>query len=262
MSIKAMTWVWEHSEQKGAKLLMMLAIADRCDDFGECFPGHKRLAEKARIAKSSAAKSIKALEATGELSVIIHGGIKTTHGNTNRYYLKKYRDSLELETPEGNRSEYVTYDGVSKRIPQEVDKTIPYSSEDPSGYPSEKDSPSENDGGILICRVCRKAPEALGTGVCGKCNDWLQAGCPGYPQCSDDSDIPLPQCGSHSVDCIFWWDNNECSSVDAAEPIDEKCKHCNHKFRYDGKRSEGGIFECPECHKCVDYIPPYDPPKR
>ena len=119
-----MAWVWDNSKQKGSKLLMLLAIADRCDDYGVCYPGHKRLAEKARISKQAAAKNIKALEVAGELSVIIHAGIKTTHGKTNKYYLRAYRDSLGLVTKDGNRSEYLTYDGVSKRKPQEVYKDI------------------------------------------------------------------------------------------------------------------------------------------
>jgi hypothetical protein len=161
MSIKAMSWVWDNSKQKGAKLLVLLAIADRCDDEGVCFPGHARLAKKSRTTKQTVSKHIKALEAAGELSVTVHGGTKTTHGNTNRYYLRKYRDSLNLETPDGNRSEYVTYDGVSKRIPQEVSKPIPDGVSDSIPYSS--DNPSDDTSVRLSNKLDNNAASDVAT---------------------------------------------------------------------------------------------------
>jgi hypothetical protein len=41
MSIKVMSLVWEKSQAKGKELLLMLAIADFADDWGEAFPGIK-----------------------------------------------------------------------------------------------------------------------------------------------------------------------------------------------------------------------------
>jgi hypothetical protein len=208
MSIKAMSWIWEHSEQKGGNLLMLLAIADRCDDFGICYPGIKRLAEKARITKPAASKALKRLEKQGELSIKVHGGVKTTHGHTNRYYLKKYRDSLGLTTPDGNRDEYKTYDGVSHRIPQEVSAmipqevspVIPYTSGDTSvdttdyaaSVPSQQARPAQatdsandcycgmgRDGSLFFCRNCFERMEKtviVAENICSDCESIIAVG--------------------------------------------------------------------------------------
>ena len=61
MSIKAMNYIWEHSEQKGTKLLVLLAIADRCNDEGECFPGTLRIASKTRIKQAALRKHMREL---------------------------------------------------------------------------------------------------------------------------------------------------------------------------------------------------------
>lgn len=48
MSIKAMVYVWQ-MPYKSPQKLMLLAIADRCDDEGICFPGVSTLAKKCSI---------------------------------------------------------------------------------------------------------------------------------------------------------------------------------------------------------------------
>ncbi len=54
MSIKAVSWVWEHSPEKSTRLLMLIAIADYCDDEGICYPSVRRLAEKCRLSSRRA----------------------------------------------------------------------------------------------------------------------------------------------------------------------------------------------------------------
>ncbi len=96
MSIKVMSWVWDQSQQKGANLLMLLALADSCNEFGECYPGHAALAQKARITTDRVGKTLQSLEAAEEIRIEIHKGMKTPHGNTNRYFLTQYRVSIGL----------------------------------------------------------------------------------------------------------------------------------------------------------------------
>ena len=79
MSIKVMSKVWELSEQKGSKLLLLLAIADHAADDGYCWPGTKLLAKKIRMSVRSVLRAIKVLEADGELHVI--------RGNVNNRYV-------------------------------------------------------------------------------------------------------------------------------------------------------------------------------
>src|SRR5262245_33961314 len=54
MSVKALSWVWQNSKQKGGALLLELAIADFANDDGEAWPAIKTLATKARMSARNA----------------------------------------------------------------------------------------------------------------------------------------------------------------------------------------------------------------
>jgi hypothetical protein len=97
MSIKAMSWVWDQSPDKSTRLLLLLAIADHCNDEGECYPSIKRLATKCRMSVRRTQQVIESLKHEGVLGVVIGGGIDTNGGKTNRFYLNSYRISLGLQ---------------------------------------------------------------------------------------------------------------------------------------------------------------------
>ncbi|MEM6623903.1 MAG: helix-turn-helix domain-containing protein [Pseudomonadota bacterium] len=84
MSIKCMTWVWEHSTAKNATLLVELAIADFADDDGRAFPSHAKLAAKARIQPRSVSRAIRELQAMGELAIEHQGNGR---GNQSHFVL-------------------------------------------------------------------------------------------------------------------------------------------------------------------------------
>lgn len=66
MSIKVMTAVWEHSQHKGASLLLLLAIADHAhDDGGGAFPAVGKLAQKIRMSARQVQRILHLLEASG-----------------------------------------------------------------------------------------------------------------------------------------------------------------------------------------------------
>lgn len=67
MSIKVMSRVWAHSQQKGGELLVMLALADFANDAGECWPSIPVLAQKARLSVRQTQRVLSALEVAGEL---------------------------------------------------------------------------------------------------------------------------------------------------------------------------------------------------
>lgn len=69
MSIKCMTRVWDLSKQKGANLLLLLAIADHATDDGFAWPGVETLAQKIRMSLRHTRRLIMDMEATGELYV-------------------------------------------------------------------------------------------------------------------------------------------------------------------------------------------------
>lgn len=84
MSVKMMTEIWDNSPQTGTNLLMLLAIADHANDDGMCWPAVERLAQKCRVKERQAQYIIRALEASGELSVEIGTG----RGHPSHYHLK------------------------------------------------------------------------------------------------------------------------------------------------------------------------------
>lgn len=69
MSVKVMSHVWEHSKQKGSKLLMLLAIADSANDAGFAWPSQATLAKKARMTKRNAQRLLDQLATTGEIVI-------------------------------------------------------------------------------------------------------------------------------------------------------------------------------------------------
>jgi hypothetical protein len=97
MSIKVASWIWEHSKQKSTKLLLLLALADACNDEGVCWPGHKYLAQKCRLSEDRTSAILKELKDAGEIEIAVHQGYQTTSGNTNRYYMAKYRVSIGIK---------------------------------------------------------------------------------------------------------------------------------------------------------------------
>lgn len=75
MSIRIMSDVWDSADKlKDSPLLVMLAMADYCNEDRECWPSIKSLAEKARISQRQTQRIIRALQAHGYLSVSNRGG--------------------------------------------------------------------------------------------------------------------------------------------------------------------------------------------
>lgn len=70
MSIKVMTYVWEHSTQSGGALILLLALADFANDEGESWPKIKTLAKKTRLSERHVIRLIQEVEETGELVVV------------------------------------------------------------------------------------------------------------------------------------------------------------------------------------------------
>ena len=95
MSIKAMVTVWENSKQKGNGLLLMLAVADFMNDFGEAWPSIDTLAKKTRCDRSTVIEMTKRCKADGELEVAEGGG----RSSSNHYRLGRHYGSGWSEIP-------------------------------------------------------------------------------------------------------------------------------------------------------------------
>lgn len=74
-----MSHVWEHSQQKGSRLLLLLAIADFATDEGMAWPSVESLAEKSRMTVRNVQYALRALEQSGELTIERTDGGRATH---------------------------------------------------------------------------------------------------------------------------------------------------------------------------------------
>lgn len=75
MSVKAQTWVWDHSDTKGNDLIVLLKLADWADDFGlGARPSIKTLARKTRLHERTVQRTIDRLVQHGRLMVCLNGG--------------------------------------------------------------------------------------------------------------------------------------------------------------------------------------------
>lgn len=114
MAVKVSTWVWDNAKElKGTELLFMLALADKSgDEDGACWPSMKRLAEMCRVKSLRALQKISSkLQKLGYIGVVLNKGTKTKNGNTNKFYINGYRQSVGLfpiftgEHPQSSESE-------------------------------------------------------------------------------------------------------------------------------------------------------------
>lgn len=83
MSIRVTSRVWDDQTiTDQSELLVLLAIADFCNDDGEAWPSVNRIAQKARICERTARYKIRLLQEKGRLIVDTGGG-----RGTNRYHV-------------------------------------------------------------------------------------------------------------------------------------------------------------------------------
>lgn len=94
MSVHAVTAVWNHSQQTGSALLMLLAIADHANADGVCWPSIPRLAAMVRVSERQAKRLILQLQESGELEIESRRG----RGHTNFYYVTLARKGDTSDT--------------------------------------------------------------------------------------------------------------------------------------------------------------------
>lgn len=86
MGSEAMTAVWEHAECTPGQRTVMLALAERADEHGICWPGITKLVEKTKLSRRGVQYALRALEKSGQLERVQdeEGG----RGITPLYWLK------------------------------------------------------------------------------------------------------------------------------------------------------------------------------
>ena len=103
MSVEIMGRVWRTSAQKGADLLVLLALADWANDRGECDPSYSQLAQKARVGRRWVMRIVQSLAQQGEIVVEAGKGFEFADGVvSNRIVLVGYLDGSGLQTTRGS----------------------------------------------------------------------------------------------------------------------------------------------------------------
>jgi hypothetical protein len=98
MSIKVMSWVWEHGPDGPGELLVLLALANFADDDGACWPSIARVAHLARMSERNARRVIRKLELGGYLTVELGGG----RAGANRFESKPGQFAPRTICPPGH----------------------------------------------------------------------------------------------------------------------------------------------------------------
>jgi len=92
MSVECIAKVWDRSQHSGAKLLLMLALANRSDPEGYSYPGYDDIAAKCRVKRRYAIRLVKQVEASGEIFVDHRPG----RTKSNRYLIVLGLDDDEI----------------------------------------------------------------------------------------------------------------------------------------------------------------------
>lgn len=120
MSMEAITKVFKNSKTDGNALLILLSLADWCDQDFSCFPSIKRIAEKARVSEPTAKRYMRAFMKMG---LITKEAREDQYGRqtSNRYYLNVEmigndgitKDLLDSVTYDSQRQEWEGVSGLT-----------------------------------------------------------------------------------------------------------------------------------------------------
>jgi DNA-binding transcriptional MocR family regulator len=142
VSVKIQSAVWEHSRATGNTLLVLLKIADNCDDQGKnAWPSLPSLARYCRCSISTIQRSVKELQALGELEVVVRGGGPKpgTRYSPNLYQV--YPQGGQIDTPQrGSSLVKFGIESGHERPP----RLVTAMTGDPSLDPSKNAGPVEN----------------------------------------------------------------------------------------------------------------------
>jgi len=95
MSVRVMSWVFEHSQARGNDRLVLLAIADQADADGlNAFPSIPTIARMSRVPSRTVQRCLDRLEELGEL--LVHRPQRQGRGHHNVYAVPMERDRASV----------------------------------------------------------------------------------------------------------------------------------------------------------------------
>ncbi len=96
MSIEVSNFYWDRcAGVKGSERLVILALADYCNESGWCFPSVAELARRCQLSDRGTQKILARLAAGGHIAVEANQGMRKTRGSpTHKYHLLAYQRSF------------------------------------------------------------------------------------------------------------------------------------------------------------------------
>ncbi len=127
MSIEVSNFYWDRCANiKGSERLVLLALADYCNESGWCFPSVSELARRCQISDRGIQKILARLAAGGHIAVEANQGLRKTRGSpTHKYHLLAYQRSFPGAKGEPARSPFAVDKGEPTRSPFAPDKGEP-----------------------------------------------------------------------------------------------------------------------------------------
>jgi len=111
MSIEIMNRVWDHSQQQGTKLVLLLALADMANNSGYCWPSLETLQQRARLShRQNVIKAIAEMEEIGEVWVERNRG----RNHSNNYIVTAGMSADELASTLTNNFDYTPTEAIDK----------------------------------------------------------------------------------------------------------------------------------------------------
>lgn len=133
MSIALMAEVWKSPCRDASTVLLLLAMADYANEDGECWPSITNLGDKARLSERQCRYLLRRLETVGVIERLEGNG--RNHTNAYQINLQTLQTLQPLPPLQGF---------VRKTLQFATNKPCNSFAPNPSSYPSEENSPSED----------------------------------------------------------------------------------------------------------------------
>ena len=120
MSLEVSNFYWERCPSiKASARLVILALANYCNDAGWCYPSVPELARRCALSDRGAQKVLARLAAGGHIAVEAHQGIRRTSGSpTHKYHLLAYQRSRSACSLANAKGEQIAAKGEPARSPE------------------------------------------------------------------------------------------------------------------------------------------------
>lgn len=174
MSAEATNWVWKHSEAAGSDRLVLLALADFCNEKAECYASYGTLVKKTRLSPATIYRSLKSLRDMGEIVQLTQGALGNGGEDASEWHLPKCQNE-------------VTFNLNATSIQSEL-STIHNNTDNNSSSPTARPQPpkltvvkqsNSQPSGIGKPKSQRKREDVLGKGLSD--DEWMARLATQYP---------------------------------------------------------------------------------